>query len=42
MSLHTDIKFHLYADVTQLYIHLSHKNVSSALDKLNVCPQEVQ
>ena len=27
---------------TQLYIHLSHKNASSALAKLNACLQDVQ
>ena len=36
------IKFHFYADDTQLYIHLSHKNGSSALAKLNACLHDVQ
>ena len=36
------IKFHFYADDTQLYIHLSHKNASSALAKLNACLRDVQ
>ena len=40
--LHPHIKFHFYADHTQLYIHLSHKNASSALAKLNACLQDVQ
>ena len=31
-----------YADDTQLYIHLSHKNASSALAKLNACLHDVQ
>ena len=42
ISLHPDIKFHFYADDTQLYIHLSHKNASAALAKLNACFQDVQ
>ena len=37
IHLHPHIKFHFYADDTQLYIHLSHKNASSALAKLNAC-----
>ena len=31
-----------HADDTQLYIHLSHKNASSALTKLNACLHDVQ
>ena len=42
IRLHPHIKFHLYADDTQLYIHLSHKNASSALAKLNACLHDVQ
>ena len=34
ISLHPDIKFHFYADDTQRYVHLSHKNASAALTKL--------
>ena len=30
-----------YVDDTQLYVHLSHKNASPALDKLNQCLQDV-
>ena len=26
--------FHFYADSTQLYVHLSHKNVAHAFDRL--------
>ena len=42
ISLHPDIKFHFHADDTQLYIHLSYKNASAALTKLNDCLQDVQ
>ena len=35
ICLHPHIKFHLYADDTHLYIHLSHKNASAALARLN-------
>ena len=37
IRLHPHIKFHFYADDTQLYIHLSHKNASAAFAKLNAC-----
>ena len=39
---HSDIKFHFYADDTQLFVHLSCKNVTSAFNKLNSCLQDVQ
>ena len=42
ISLHSDIKFHFYVDGTPLYIHLSHKNVSAALAKLNARLQDIQ
>ena len=42
IRLHLHIKFHFYVDDTQLYIHLSHKNTSFALAKLNACLQDVQ
>ena len=42
IRLYPHIKFHFYADDTQLYIHLSHKNASSALAKLNACLRDVQ
>ena len=42
IRLHPHIIFHFYADDTQLYIHLSHKNASAALAKLNACFQDVQ
>ena len=41
MCLHPEIKCYFYADDTQLYVHLSHKN-ASALTKLNAYLQEVQ
>ena len=42
IRLHPHIKFHFYADDTQLYIHLPQKNASSALAKLNACLCDVQ
>ena len=42
IHLHPHIKFHFYADDTQLYIHLSHKNASAAFAKLNACLHDVQ
>ena len=42
IHLHPHIKFYFYADNTQLYIHLSHKNTSAALPKLNACLLDVQ
>ena len=42
IRLHPHIKFHFYADNTQLYIHLFHKNASAALAKLNAYLHDVQ
>ena len=39
---HKGINFHFYADGTQLYVHLSHMNVSAAFDKLNRCLHDVK
>ena len=39
---HPDISFQLYSDDTQLYVHLTHKNVASALDKLSHCLEDVK
>ena len=39
---HPGISFHFYADDTQLYMHLTHKNVVSALDKLSHCLEDVK
>ena len=33
ISRHKGIKFHFYADDSQVYIHLSQKNVSAAFEK---------
>ena len=32
---HKAIKFHFYADNTQVYVHLSKKNSSAAFEQLN-------
>ena len=39
---HPGISFQFYADDTQLYVHLTHKNVASALDKLSQCLEDVK
>ena len=39
---HPGIGFQFYADDTQLYVHLTHKNVASALDKLSYCLEDVK
>ena len=39
---HKGIKFHFYADDSQLYVHLSDMNASAAFDKLNRCLQDVK
>ena len=39
---HPGISFQFYADDTQLYMHLTHKNVASALDKLSCCLEDVK
>ena len=36
------INFQFYADDTQLYVHLTHKNAASALDKLSRCLEDVK
>ena len=42
ISRHKGIKFHFYADDSQVYIHLSQKNVSAAFIKLNRCLDDVK
>ena len=32
---HSKIRFHFYADDTQLYVHLTHRNAVSAFERLN-------
>ena len=42
ISRHKGIKFHFYADDSQVYIHLSQKNASAAFEKLNRCLDNVK
>ena len=39
---HPGISFQFYADDTQLYVHLTHKNVASALNKLLLCFEDIK
>ena len=39
---HKGVNFHFDANDTQLYVHLSHRNVSATFDKLNRCLQDVK
>ena len=39
---HPGISFQFYADDTQLYVHLTHKNAALALDKLSRCLEDVK
>ena len=42
ISKHKGIKFHFYADDSQVYIHLSQRNASAAFEKLNRCLDDVK
>ena len=42
IGIHPNIKFHFYADETQLVIFVSHKNAALAFDKLNSCLLDVE
>ena len=42
ISKHPDVKFHFYADDTQLFIHLKHKNAKIAFDRLGKCLEDVK
>ena len=42
IGTHSNIKYHFYADNTQLFIHMSPKNAALAFDKLNSCLLDVQ
>ena len=42
ISKHPDVKFHFYADNTQLFIHLKHKNAKIAFDRLGKCLKDVK
>ena len=39
---HKRVKFHWYADDTQVYIHLSQKNASAVFEKLNRCLDDIK
>ena len=39
---HKGVKFHCYADDTQVYIHLSQKNSSAAFENLNRCLDDIK
>ena len=39
---HPGISFQFYTDNTQLYVHLTPKNVASALDKLSHCLEDIK
>ena len=39
---HPGIGFDFYADDTQLYVHLTHKNVAKAFDRLKSCFDDVK
>ena len=42
ISKHPDVKFQFYADDTQLFIHLKHKNAKIAFDRLGKCLEDVK
>ena len=39
---HKGIKFHLYADDSQVYVHLSQKNASATFEQLNRCLEDIK
>ena len=42
IQYHPGISFQFYTDDIQLYVHFTHKNVASALDKLSHCLEDVK
>ena len=42
ISKHKVIKFHFYADDSQIYVHLSQKNASAVFEQLNRCVDDVK
>ena len=42
ISKHKEIKFHFYADDSQVYIDVSQKNASAAFEKLNRCLDDIK
>ena len=42
ISRHKGVGYHFYADDTQLYVRSTHREASSAFDKLNSCLNDVK
>lgn len=42
IASHPGVKFHFYADDTQLFIHLTHKNATQAFNRLRLCLDDVK
>ena len=42
MGKHKRIKFHFYADDSQVYVHLSQKNASAAFEQMTRCLDDVK
>ena len=42
ISMHPNVKFHFYADDTQLFIHLTHQSAADAFERLKLCLDDVK